>query len=54
VERVLLEKIREGDNEAFAQLYEKYAEYALRVAMAVTRDKMSAAVCCSGNLHKNL
>lgn len=43
MERVLLEKIREGDNEAFAELYEKYAEYALRVAMAVTRDKMSAA-----------
>lgn len=39
----LLQKVREGDTEAFAELYNKYAEYALRVAMAVTRNKMSAA-----------
>ena len=43
MDRILLEKIREGDREAFAELYNKYAEYALRVAMAVTRDKMSTA-----------
>lgn len=43
MERVLLEKIKEGDRNAFEELYNNYAEYALRVAMAVTRDKMSAA-----------
>jgi RNA polymerase sigma-70 factor (ECF subfamily) len=39
----LLQKIREGDRAAFEDLYNKYADYALRVAMAVTRNKMSAA-----------
>lgn len=43
MERVLLEKIKKGDSEAFEELYSNYAEYALRVALAVTRDKMSAA-----------
>jgi RNA polymerase sigma-70 factor (ECF subfamily) len=43
LDRRLLEKIREGDNEAFAVLYNNYADYALRVAMTVTRNKMSAA-----------
>ena len=43
LDRELLQKIREGDNEAFPELYNKYADYALRVAMAVTRNKMSAA-----------
>ncbi|KOA20812.1 hypothetical protein CLHOM_09550 [Clostridium homopropionicum DSM 5847] len=43
MERVLLEKIKEGDSDAFEQLYGNYAEYALRVALTVTRDKMSAA-----------
>lgn len=43
MDRELLQKIREGDSEVFAELYNKYADYALRVAMAVTRNKMSAA-----------
>jgi RNA polymerase sigma factor (sigma-70 family) len=43
LDRELLEKIRQGDNEAFAELYNKYADYALRVAVAVTRNKASAA-----------
>jgi RNA polymerase sigma factor (sigma-70 family) len=42
LDRELLQKIRQGDNEAFAELYNKYADYALRVAMAVTRNKASA------------
>jgi RNA polymerase sigma factor (sigma-70 family) len=43
LDRELLERIKEGDNEAFEKLYNKYADYALRVAMTVTRNKMSAA-----------
>lgn len=43
MDRELLQRIKEGDNEAFAELYNKYADYALRAAMAVTRNKMSAA-----------
>ncbi|QGU94875.1 sigma-70 family RNA polymerase sigma factor [Clostridium bovifaecis] len=39
----LLKKIKEGDKHAFADLYNEYAEYALRVAMAVIRNKVSAA-----------
>ncbi len=43
LDKELLQAIREGDNDSFAELYNKYAEFALRVAMAVTRNKMSAA-----------
>lgn len=43
LDRELLQKIREGDKEAFQELYNKYAEYALRTAAAITRNKMSAA-----------
>jgi RNA polymerase sigma factor (sigma-70 family) len=43
LDRELLKKVREGDNEAFAELYNKYADFALRTAMAITRNKMSAA-----------
>lgn len=43
MEKVLLKKIKDGDCEAFEQLYSNYAEYSLRVALAVTMDKMSAA-----------
>lgn len=43
LDKKLLRDIGEGDKEAFAKLYNKYAEYALRVAMAVTRNKMNAA-----------
>lgn len=43
LDRELLHKIREGDKEAFQELYNKYAEYALRTAAAITRNKMNAA-----------
>ena len=43
LDRELIEKIREGNNESFSELYNKYADFALRVAMAVTRNKISAA-----------
>ncbi|WP_052085905.1 RNA polymerase sigma factor [Clostridium sp. HMP27] len=43
MDRELLQKIREGDKEAFQELYNKYAEYALRTAAAITRNKMNAA-----------
>lgn len=43
LDKELLQKIREGDKEAFQQLYNKYAEYSLRTASAITRNKMNAA-----------
>lgn len=43
VETELIIKIKAGDREAFEELYNIYADQALRVAMAVTKDKMSAA-----------
>ncbi|MBM7872118.1 RNA polymerase sigma-70 factor (ECF subfamily) [Clostridium pascui] len=43
MDKELLQKIREGDKEAFQQLYNKYAEYSLRTASAITRNKMNAA-----------
>jgi RNA polymerase sigma factor (sigma-70 family) len=43
LDREVLQRIRQGDNEAFAELYNKYADYSLRVAMAVTRNKANAA-----------
>jgi RNA polymerase sigma factor (sigma-70 family) len=43
VDRALLQSIKEGNNEAFEELYNKYAGYALRVAMAVIGNKASAA-----------
>lgn len=43
LDRELLQKIREGDKDAFQELYNKYAEYALRTAAAVTKNKMNAA-----------
>lgn len=43
LDRKLLQDIREGDKDAFGQLYNIHAEYALRVAMAVTRNKISSA-----------
>jgi len=43
VEELLLYRVKKGDTEAFAQLYEKYAEYALRVATAITKSEANAA-----------
>ncbi|MBE0448901.1 MAG: RNA polymerase sigma factor [Actinobacteria bacterium] len=39
----LMRRIREGDEAAFTELYGHYADHALRIAMAVTKDKDSAA-----------
>jgi RNA polymerase sigma-70 factor (ECF subfamily) len=43
VEDILIKRIKEGDNTAFEELYNGYADYALRTAMAVTGSKASAA-----------
>lgn len=43
MENELIIKIKSGDRAAFEELYNRYADQALRVAMAVTKDKMSAA-----------
>jgi len=42
VEQALLQRIKQGDERAFAELYRLYAEYALRVAAAVTKSRVSA------------
>ena len=34
--------VKKGDKEAFKNLYDEYAAYALRTAFAITKDKMSA------------
>jgi RNA polymerase sigma factor (sigma-70 family) len=39
----LMQKIIAGDEAAFADLYRQYADQALRVAAAITKDKHSAA-----------
>jgi RNA polymerase sigma factor (sigma-70 family) len=43
VDKALLQNVKEGNNEAFEELYNEYAGYALRVAMVVTRNKANAA-----------
>jgi RNA polymerase sigma factor (sigma-70 family) len=43
VEKELLERIKNKDKKAFEELYNIYSEYALRVALAVTKDKSNAA-----------
>ena len=43
MERELLERIKSKDKKAFEELYNIYSEYALRVALAVTKDKTNAA-----------
>lgn len=39
----LIKEIKRGEKEAFRTLYNQYAEYAIRVATAVTRNRMHAA-----------
>lgn len=39
----LIKKIKQGDQQAFKHLYEKYADYALRTAFAITKNKYDAA-----------
>lgn len=43
MERGILQRVKEGDQEAFELLYNKYADYALRVATAITRSEITAA-----------
>ncbi len=43
MERLILERIKAGELQAFEELYELYAEYALRVATAITRNQANAA-----------
>jgi len=43
VESEIIKKIRDGDDKAFAQLYDLYGEYSLRVASIVTRNSVDAA-----------
>lgn len=39
----LIKKIKQGNQQAFKLLYDKYADYALRTAFAITRNKYDAA-----------
>ncbi len=39
----LLQQLKNGDFQAFEELYKKYGEYALRVATAITRNQTNAA-----------
>lgn len=41
--KALMRRVRDGDGTAFTELYRHYADHALRMAMAVTKDKDSAA-----------
>jgi RNA polymerase sigma factor (sigma-70 family) len=43
MEKEIIQRIQQGDEKAFAELYHLYAEYALRVAMAVTKSRANAA-----------
>lgn len=43
VERMILERYKNGDKNAFEEIYNLYGEYALRVALAVTKDRNTAA-----------
>jgi len=43
LDKMLIKKIKGGDTASFAVLYNEYAGYALRVASAITGNKMNAA-----------
>ncbi|GAA0361979.1 RNA polymerase sigma factor [Bacillus horti] len=43
MEQKLIAQIQKGNREAFEQLYHRYAEYALRVATAITKSRTFAA-----------
>ena len=43
MEKKIIKRIKDGDDEAFAILYNQYADYALRVGLAVTRNKANSA-----------
>ncbi|MDY0407474.1 RNA polymerase sigma factor [Virgibacillus soli] len=42
-ESVQIKKIKKGNEQAFARLYEQYADYALRTAFAITKNKYDAS-----------
>lgn len=42
-EAEIIAKVKKGDQEAFAELYKMFAEFALRTAAAVTKSKTAAA-----------
>ena len=39
----LIKRLKDGDDKAFEELYERYGEYALRVATAITKNHANAA-----------
>src|SRR5690554_5395654 len=43
LEKKWIKRIQEGDQEAFGMLYNKYADYALRVGLAVTKNRANGA-----------
>lgn len=43
METNLLKRLKDGDDKAFEELYERYGEYALRVATAITKNHATAA-----------
>lgn len=43
MDQSLMAKIKAGDRDAFAKLYDELAESALRVALAITKERMNAA-----------
>jgi len=43
MQKDIIVRIKNGDKEAFEQLYNEYIEYALRTATAITRNKPDAA-----------
>jgi RNA polymerase sigma factor (sigma-70 family) len=43
MEKEIIQRIQQGDEKAFAELYHLYAEYALRVATVVTKSRANAA-----------
>lgn len=43
MEKDIILKIKEGDKEAFSKLYDEYAEYAIRMATAITKNSSDAS-----------
>lgn len=57
MEEKLIKGIKKGDSDAFAALYHQYADYALRVAIAVTKDRANGADAVQETfirIHKNI
>ena len=54
LEKTIIERIKEGDQEAFAVLYHQYADYALRVGFAVTKDRANGADASRKPLYESI